>query len=190
MYNHKNQGDSAINAKGTTMWTLSFLPLTPDEYRIRDIMLVVGILAALVLNHLRNCAIENKKIPKLDLNRPLMSNEEFLALIGLPQDKNEICLAFRAAMADTVKLSPESIYPSDLLDQLNSLTFLGFDQSEIYFHVERQLGVRISGYNADKKFATFTPPIAFGDFIRHLAENWDEITVPDTKRKASRPQKP
>ena len=107
---------------------------------------------------------------------PAVSDGEYLEKIGLPQSKNDLCLAFRRAMADAAGIPPESVCPSDSLAHLCGLGFDGIDLCEILPFLERRLGVKISDREAETALAgKFSLQMPFGDFVRCYVENWASI---------------
>jgi len=105
-----------------------------------------------------------------------MTDAEYLTKLGVPKTKQDLCLAFRRAMADAAGVPPETVYPSDSMAHLCELGFDGVDTIEILLFLERRLGVRISDRKAKEALAgKLTPQMAFADFVRCYVEEWDSI---------------
>jgi hypothetical protein len=79
---------------------------------------------------------------ELSLRRP-MSDETYLAEIGLPPEKADICLAVRQAYAEAAKVEPEKLYPTDRGGWLGYRLPLPLDDLKILFDLEKRLAVTI-----------------------------------------------
>ena len=107
---------------------------------------------------------------------PPMADAEYLAELDLPETKQDLCLAFRLAMADAAGVPPETVYPSDSMAHLCELGLDGIDTVEILIGLEDRLGVTISDREAEKILADHPGlEMAFGDWVRCFVEDWDTI---------------
>jgi hypothetical protein len=80
----------------------------------------------------------------MEVERPLLSDAEFLRLEGVGADDEPLWLAVRRAMADSLGLPSEAIYPEDRLADLLRMQWGIPDLLDPVFRLERSLGVRIT----------------------------------------------
>jgi hypothetical protein len=81
---------------------------------------------------------------RMESDRPHLSDAEFLDSVPVGPNDGPFWLAVRRAVAESVGLPPEAIYPEDPLADLWRMQSLGPDLLDIIFRMERSLGVKIS----------------------------------------------
>ncbi|MBL7219846.1 MAG: hypothetical protein ISS69_07025 [Phycisphaerae bacterium] len=86
----------------------------------------------------------------LAAERPHMSSEEFLDLVGLGSRYDELCLGVRKGLAEDGKIPVEVVYPDEKMEFFEGLTGLGIDTVGVVMVLEDELGVSISDAVAEK----------------------------------------
>jgi hypothetical protein len=80
---------------------------------------------------------------RMESERPPLSDAEFLRSEGIGPTDAPLWLAVRRAIAESVGLPCEAIYPDDKLADLWRMQSLGPDLMDLVFRLERSLAVRI-----------------------------------------------
>ncbi len=91
-----------------------------------------------------------QQIQRMVTNRARLSDVAFLEMEHVPTEDAQLWIAVRRAVADSVGLPPEAIYPEDQTPDLWRIQLVGPDALDVIFRLERLLGVEI-------------PPGALGD---------------------------
>jgi hypothetical protein len=89
---------------------------------------------------------------RMESDRPPLSNAAFLSSVPVGAGEGPLWLAVRRAVADSIGLPCEAIYPEDRLADLWRMQSLGPDLMDIIFRMERLLGFKISRRSIDASF--------------------------------------
>jgi hypothetical protein len=89
---------------------------------------------------------------RMESDRPPLSDAAFLGSVPIGEGEGALWLAVRRAVADSIGLPCEAIYPEDRLADLWRMQSLGPDLMDIIFRMERLLGFRISRRSLDLSF--------------------------------------
>jgi hypothetical protein len=102
----------------------------------------------------------------IESERPLLSDAESLRSQGIGADGAPLWLAIRTALADSVGLPCEAIYPEDRIMDLWRIQWGGLDLLDIVFRLERSLGVRITRESVERLWnvVRLVPLGEFGQF--------------------------
>ena len=80
---------------------------------------------------------------RMKAERPPLPDAEFLRTAAIPEDDARLWLAVRHAMADSIGLPADALYPQDRLADLWRMQWSGPDLMDITFRLERSLGVKV-----------------------------------------------
>lgn len=85
-----------------------------------------------------------RRQPTTFLQRPDISDNEFLANINLADERARIAIhSFRSKLGEIYRIPPEKLYPDDSFRELLRLPNRGWDMLELIFLLEEALGVGI-----------------------------------------------
>ena len=105
----------------------------------------------------------------MESDRPLLSDTAFLALVPVEGGEEELWLAVHRAVAESVGLTREAIYPEDRLADLWRMQCLGPDLLDLIFRLERILAFKISRQSVDASFSVrYGQEEAFHEFAASL----------------------
>ena len=128
---------------------LAAIPIVREKPWIVPVIIfglaIVGLVFAFACVE-RCCRRERRRAAQ----RPHMSPEEFLELVGLDSRYDDLCLAVRKAMAEDGKIPVEVVYPHEKMELFEGLTGLGIDTVGVVMVLEDELGVSISDAVAEK----------------------------------------
>jgi hypothetical protein len=86
---------------------------------------------------------------RMESDRPPLCDAAFLDLVPIGPGEEQLWLAVRRAVAESVGLTCEAVYPEDRLADLWRMQWLGPDLMDLIFRLERILGFKISRQSID-----------------------------------------
>jgi hypothetical protein len=84
-----------------------------------------------------------QQVRRMASHRPPLPDAEFLRTASVGPGDEPLWLAVRRAVAESVGLPAEAVYPQDRLADLWRMQWLGPDMLDLVFRLERQLAVKI-----------------------------------------------
>ena len=90
---------------------------------------------------------------RMESDRPALSDAAFLDLVPVGASEEQLWLAVRRAVAESVGVTCEAIYPADRLADLWRMQWLGPDLLDLIFRLERILGIKISRKSIDNSLS-------------------------------------
>ena len=114
---------------------------------------------------------------RMERGRPTLADAEFLHAVGAGPHEEQLWLAVRRAIADSVGLSAEAVYPQDPLADLWRMQWLGPDLLDLVFRLEKHLGLKIPRTSIEQ----FTGSLRYGqagefqEFARDVVRGLREL---------------
>lgn len=116
------------------------------------------------------------------LGHPPVTDEQFLAELGVADNDADKCLAFRQAFAEAGRVPAETVHASDRIADLGMLGWDGMNWLDIIFRREKKLGIGIKCKAADKALRgewvdRDMKEMTLGDYLRCCMRHWQDIVV-------------
>ena len=111
-------------------------------------------LAAMIVSSIRDGRWYKEQRRRMQADRPSLPDAAFLGSVAIIEGEGPLWLAVRRAVAESVGLPYEAIYPEDRLADLWRMQCIGLgpDLLDIIFRLERILGFKINRRSVDVSF--------------------------------------
>jgi hypothetical protein len=112
-------------------------------------------LAVIIVSSIRDGRWYKEQQRRMQADRPSLPDAAFLGSVAISEGEGPLWLAVRRAVAESVGLPYEAIYPENRLADLWRMQCIGLgpDLLDLIFRLERILGFKINRRSIDASFA-------------------------------------
>ncbi|MFO0892463.1 MAG: hypothetical protein U0790_25390 [Isosphaeraceae bacterium] len=134
--------------------------------------------AVIIQSLLRERRWYKKQRRLMEFDRPPLPDAAYLAAVPIAQGEETLWLAVRRAVAESIGLACEAIYPEDRLADLWRMQWLGPDLMDIIFRLERIVGIKIRREWLDDSFSLrYGQPGVFLEFAEFMVRSIPRVTL-------------